>query len=83
MGVKSSASQGQEIRLAVPEIGVVMDSREFEVLTDVISHVAMAQVGPLLLMCLSRLLSAPAQPSPSSPLLLASTALGQACTFFL
>ena len=47
--VKGSASQGQEIRLVVPEIGVVMDSREFEVLTDVISHVAMAQVGrPLL-----------------------------------
>ncbi|KAL0027199.1 hypothetical protein WJX77_002651 [Trebouxia sp. C0004] len=37
--------QGQEIRLVVPEIGVVMDSREFEVLTDVISNVGLAQ-GP-------------------------------------
>lgn len=37
-------SQGQEIRLVVPEIGVVMDSREFEVLTDVISNVGLAQV---------------------------------------
>lgn len=67
-GVKSSGSQGQEIRLAVPEIGVVMDSREFEVLTDVISHVAMAQVGPLLLLYLPCLLSAPnsTPPTPTS-----------------
>lgn len=41
------ASQGQEIRLVVPEIGVVMDSREFEVLTDIISNVGMAQVTHL------------------------------------
>ncbi|KAL0030048.1 hypothetical protein WJX79_003167 [Trebouxia sp. C0005] len=42
---KAQTSQGQEIRLVVPEIGVVMDSREFEVLTDVISNVGLAQ-GP-------------------------------------
>ncbi|KAL0047867.1 hypothetical protein WJX82_001975 [Trebouxia sp. C0006] len=42
---KAQISQGQEIRLVVPEIGVVMDSREFEVLTDVISNVGLAQ-GP-------------------------------------
>ncbi len=41
---KAQMSQGQEIRLVVPEIGVVMDSREFEVLTDVISNVGLAQV---------------------------------------
>jgi len=41
---KAHISQGQEIRLVVPEIGVVMDSREFEVLTDVISNVGLAQV---------------------------------------
>ena len=41
---KAQLSQGQEIRLVVPEIGVVMDSREFEVLTDVISNVGLAQV---------------------------------------
>jgi len=41
---KAQISQGQEIRLVVPEIGVVMDSREFEVLTDVISNVGLAQV---------------------------------------
>ena len=44
-GGKGPASQGQEIRLVVPAIGVVMDSREFEVLTDVISNVGMAQVS--------------------------------------
>ena len=43
---KGLASQGQEIRLVVPEIGVMMDSREFEVLTDVISDVGMAQASP-------------------------------------
>ena len=37
-------SQGQEIRLIIPQIGAIMDSKEFEVLTDVISHVGMAQV---------------------------------------
>ena len=41
---KAQMSQGQEIRLLVPQIGVVMDSREFEVLTDVISNVGLAQV---------------------------------------
>ena len=41
---KSQQVQGQEIRLVVPEIGVVMDAGEFEVLTDVISNVGMAQV---------------------------------------
>ena len=41
---KAPVSQGQEIRLVVPEIGVVMDSREFEILTDVISNVGLAQV---------------------------------------
>ena len=40
------ASQGQEIRLVMPQIGAIMDSKEFEVLTDVISNVAMAQVTP-------------------------------------
>lgn len=39
------ASQGQEIRLIMPQIGAIMDSKEFEVLTDVISNVGMAQVG--------------------------------------
>lgn len=39
-------SQGQEIRLVMPQIGAIMDSKEFEVLTDVISNVAMAQVTP-------------------------------------
>ena len=37
-------SQGQEIRLIIPQIGAIMDSKEFEVLTDVISHVGMAEV---------------------------------------
>ena len=41
---KAQMTQGQEIRLLVPQIGVVMDSREFEVLTDVISNVGLAQV---------------------------------------
>ena len=41
---KSQQAQGQEIRLVVPEIGVVMNAGEFEVLTDVISNVGMAQV---------------------------------------
>ena len=35
-----------QVRLRVPEISVAMEAREFEILQDVASHLALEQVWP-------------------------------------